>query len=145
MSRSSSASTLAAASLLGVATGMRSLLPLAVLSLTSSRSRGLRILLVSLAGTELVGDKLPWTPSRLAPLPLGFRVLAGGLGATWLTRSRGAPVLAGIGGALVGALLGSRARTLLPPATGTPDLPWAVAEDLSAAALVRAAVGLAMG
>jgi uncharacterized membrane protein len=136
---------LAAASLLGLATGMRSLLPLAVLSTRHAHPWGLRLLLLPLAATELVGDKLPGTGSRLAPGPLAFRIVAGALGAAWLTRSRRRlpPVLAGAGGALLGALLGFRARTGLPSVTRTPDLPWAVLEDVSAAALAGTAVRLA--
>ena len=136
---------LTAAALVGLATGMRSLLPLALLSTTHARSFGVPAVLLPLAATELVADKLPGTGSRLAPAPLAFRIVAGGLGAAWLTRSAGrAPlILAGAAGALAGALLGFRARTRLPSVTGTPDLPWAVLEDLSAAVLVRTAVGLA--
>ena len=138
-------SPLAAAALLGLATGLRSFLPLAVLSTTQAAPRGLRALLLLLAATELVGDKLPQVPSRLAPVPLAFRLLAAGAGAAWLTRSRSRAtlVLAGAAGALAGALLGFRARTLLPQATRTPDLPWAVLEDLTAAVLARTAVRLA--
>jgi len=145
MSRSPSASMLAAASLVGLATGMRSLLPLALLSTSQARSRALPALLLPLAATELIADKLPGTGSRLAAAPLAFRLVAGGLGAAWLMRSeRRAPlVLAGAAGALAGALLGYRARTRLPSVTRTSDLPWAVLEDLSAAVLVRTAVGLA--
>jgi uncharacterized membrane protein len=145
MTRSASRSSLAAAALLGVATGMRSLLPLAVLSVTQGSPRGLQALLLPLAATELVRDKLPGTGSRLAPVPLAARIVAGGLGAAWLTRSRRpAPlILAGAAGALAGALLGSRARRRLPQATGTPDLPWAVVEDVTAAAVAGAAVSLA--
>jgi len=147
MLRSPSASTLAAATLLGIATGMRSLLPLAVLSTRHDRPRGLRALLLPLAATELVGDKLPRTSSRLAPVPLAFRIIAGGLGAAWLTRSRRRVplVLAGAAGALAGALLGFRARTRLPSATRTSDLPWALLEDVSSAGLARTAVWLASG
>lgn len=145
MTRPASSSSLAAAALLGIATGMRSLLPLALLSLTQGSHRGLRALLLPLAATELVGDKLPWIPSRLGPVPLGARLLAGGIGAAWLTRSRRPTplVLAGGAGALAGALLGSRARRRLPHSTGTPDLPWAVLEDVTAFALAGAAVRLA--
>ena len=145
MSRSPSASTLAAASLLGLATGMRSFLPLAVLSTRHARPWGLRLLLLPLAATELVGDKLPGTGSRLAPLPLAFRIVAGGLGAAWLTRSRRRMplILAGAAGAVAGALLGFRARARLPSITRTPDLPWAVLEDVSAVALAGTAVRLA--
>ena len=116
MTRPASSSSLAAAALLGIATGMRSLLPLALLSLTQGSHRGLRARLLPLAATELVGDPRPWIPSRLGPVPLGARLLAGGIGAAWLTRSRRPTllVLAGGAGALAGALLGSRARRRLP-------------------------------
>ncbi len=144
MTRSPSPAPLAAASLLGVASGMRSLLPLAVLSVTQGTPRGLQALLLPLAATELVRDKLPGTGSRLAPVPLAARIVAGGLGAAWLTRSRHPVplVLAGAAGALAGALLGSRVRTGLPHATATPDLPWAVLEDVTAGALAVTAVQL---
>lgn len=147
MSLSPSASTLAAAALLGIATGMRTFLPLALLSTTNARPRGLRTLLLPLAATELVGDKLPQTRSRLTPVPLAARVLAAALGAAWLTRRRRSVplVLAGSAGALAGAVLGFTARTRLPSITRTSDLPWAVLEDVSAAALARTAVRLASG
>jgi uncharacterized membrane protein len=124
---------------------MRSFLPLAVLSVTRSRRRGLRALLLPLSAGELVADKLPRMGSRLAPGPLTARVVAAGIGASWLVRSRShAPlVVAGATGALAGALLGHRARTRIPAATGTPDLPWAVLEDTTAATLTAVALHLA--
>jgi uncharacterized membrane protein len=147
MTRSTSPASLAAATLLGVATGLRSLLPLAILSTTRSSRWGLRALLLPLAGSELVADKLPRMGSRLAPGPLVARVVAAGIGASWLVRSRSRTplVLAGAVGAVAGALLGPRARTRLPAATGTPDLPWAALEDATAAALTRTALHLAPG
>ena len=147
MSRPSSASSLVAASLLGTATGMRSFLPLAVLSVTRSRRRGLRALLLPLAASELVADKLPRMGSRLAPGPLTARVVTAGIGASWLVRSgnRAPLVVAGAIGALAGALLGHRARTRLPAATATPDLPWAALEDATAATLTGTALHLAPG
>jgi uncharacterized membrane protein len=147
MTRSPPTSTLAAAVLLGVATGLRSFLPLAVLSATRFRRLGLRALLVPLAASELVADKLPRTGSRLAPGPLTARVVAAGVGASWLVRSRHRVplVLAGVVGALGGAVLGHRARTRIPAATATPDLPWAALEDATAAALTGAALHLAPG
>lgn len=147
MTRSTSPASLAAATLVGVATGMRCCLPLAILSVTRSKRLGLRALLVPLAASELVADKLPQTGSRLAPGPLTARVVAAGIGACWLVPSRNpAPhVLAGAAGALAGALLGHRARTAIPAATGTPDLPWAALEDTTAAMLVGTALHLAPG
>jgi len=147
MPRSCSGSSLVAASLLGVATGMRSFLPLAILSVTRSQRLGLRALLVPLSASELVADKLPGMGSRLAPGPLTTRVVAAGIGASWLVdwRSRAPVVLAAAAGALAGAFLGHRARTRIPAATGTPDLPWAVLEDATAAALTGTALHLAPG
>ena len=146
MSRSPPASSLVAASLFGVATGMRCFLPLALLS-TRRAHPGLRVLLLPFAAGELIADKLPQMGSRLAPGPLTARVVAAGIGASWLVRSgnRAPLVVAAAAGALAGALLGHRARTRLPPATGTPDLPWAVAEDVSAATLAGTAIQLAVG
>jgi uncharacterized membrane protein len=145
MTSSPPPSALAAAVLLGVATGLRSCLPLAILSVTRSRRRGLRALLVPASASELVADKLPSMGSRLAPGPLAARVAAAGIGACWLvpSRTRAPLVLAGAAGALAGAFLGHRARTRLPTATGTPDLPWAVLEDATAAALTGTALHLA--
>jgi uncharacterized membrane protein len=138
---------MAAAVLLGVATGLRSFLPLAVLSVTRSRGRRLRALLLPIAASELVADKLPRMGNRLAPGPLTARVVAAGIGASWLvpSQNRAPLVLAGAAGALAGAFLGHRARTRLPAATGTPDLPWAALEDATAAALTGTALHLAPG
>ena len=76
MTRSASSSSLAAAALLGVASGMRSLLPLAVLSVTQGSPRGLQALLLPLAATELVRDKPDWTDSLvirgMKSLPVRF-------------------------------------------------------------------------
>jgi uncharacterized membrane protein len=85
--------------------------------------------------------------SRLAPGPLIARVVAAGIGAGWLVRARNRTplVVAGAAGAVAGALIGHRARTRLPAATGTPDLPWAALEDVTAAALTGTALHLAPG
>ena len=136
------------ASLLGLAAGMRSQLPLALLAVAATngdfargddqplwlfRSRNALIGLSLSAIGELIGDKLPMTPSRLAAGPLGGRLAIGALaGAALASDTRGPiPVAAVLGaaGAGVGSYAGYHVRAGLGSATGLPDLVWAVAED----------------
>lgn len=140
--------------LLGMTAGMRSQLPLALLargahdarvdvgrgrpwSLLDSRKVGLA-LGVSAIG-EMVGDKLPQTPSRLEPGPLGGRLVIGAVvGAavspgSWGSRVGGA--MLGLAGAAAGAYGGYHARAALGQRTDVPDLVWGVAEDGMALAL----------
>ncbi len=66
------------------------------------------------ACTELVLDKLPFTPSRLGAVPLGARILSGALCAATVCAATHQPVaigaVAGIIGAVTGALAGYHAR-----------------------------------
>ena len=143
--------------LLGVSTGLRSFTPLAVAA-WFARSGKLPVkgtwaswlahpaavggLTLAAAG-EYVGDKLPSTPSRTAPLPLVGRLILGGLvGAVVATAFR-RKVIGGIAMGAVGALAGSYggfgARRGLTHGAGLPDLPVALTGDVAAAALaVRA-------
>ncbi len=98
-----------------------------------------RLILLLAAAAEIVNDKLPKTPSRLAPAPfIGRLVLGGVCGA--LLMARGQSVLwIGIGlGALSaagGAVLGNKVRGFLGRKSGWPD-PWFGAlEDAVAIAL----------
>ncbi len=95
---------------------------------------------------ELIGDKLPKAPSRLAPPGLAFRLLTGAFAGGALTvtsNRRSATVLAGVIGA-AGAYAGSRAgaawRGIAARRLGH-DLPGALIEDVAtytaAFALVR--------
>ncbi|GEK80587.1 hypothetical protein ABA31_19380 [Agrococcus baldri] len=139
--------------MLGVAGGLRSLTPLAVVAVTPGaappwpilRSPWGRALLVGLAAAELVGDKLPAPPSRLAPPALIGRIGAAALAGAALgagTGRRGA-VARGAGAAAVGALLGAIGgywgRRGIVEATGLPDRAVALVEDAAAIALSRAA------
>ncbi|HEX8298976.1 MAG TPA: DUF4126 family protein [Rubricoccaceae bacterium] len=155
-------STFLATAGLGVAAGMRSMTAPAALAhvlshqtigpfrqparlLSSERVAGLAALA---AAGEFVGDKLPFTPNRTEPLPLGGRIGSGALvGAAAAAARRESLVL----GALVGAAAAAaasfamvRIRTTLPKALGVPDFPVALAEDAAAVALglasARAAV-----
>ncbi len=126
---------------IGVASGGRSCAGLGALSLlTPSRSAQLHVLssrpasaLLSLAaGSELVMDKLPTTPSRLEPPVLAARITTGSVAAGALARREDrspvvAAVLGGVGAA-VGSYAGAAWRRRF--ATGSrPDWQGALIED----------------
>ncbi len=89
------------------------------------------------AGSEVVVDKLPQTPSRLKPGALGARMVSGGVAAAGLARRRGEPLIVatsfGAAGALAGSLAGNGWRRLA--AKHAPDWQAGVAEDALAALL----------
>lgn len=142
-----------AALILGIAAGMRSFLPLAVLAWASraswlpvdgtmfswAASLWAVVPLTLLALGELAGDKHPSTPSRLTPPPLVFRFISGGLcgallsvwqpGPTWLV-----PAIIGATGAMAGAFGGHRLRTWLAREFRS-DLVAALIEDAVALCL----------
>jgi uncharacterized membrane protein len=82
---------------------------------------------------ELILDKLPFTPSRLAAGPLAGRFLLGGLaGATILAAASPSFVMGAIAGAiggLAGAFAGYHARVGAVKALHLPDFVVALAED----------------
>jgi len=134
------------AALLGAATGLRSQTGVAALVLLTPQKRlpgplrgpWPRRLAAFGAVGELVGDKLPFTPSRLSAGPFAGRVIFGAGGGALLAHTRRASLPAGAGAgvlaALAGAKAGYEARTALT-ARGLPDLPVALAEDALAAGL----------
>jgi uncharacterized membrane protein len=88
-------------------------------------------ILTALALVELVGDKLPTTPSRTVPIQFGARLLMGGLSGAAIGASVGALVtglLAGLVGAVAGTLGGRAFRGRLAAAFGR-DRPAALIED----------------
>ena len=89
-----------------------------------------------MALAELVGDKLPSTPSRTDPPGLIARIVLGGLsGAIVSTAGSGSCLLGGVLGAaggIAGCFAGHRARTRSVLAFGVPDFVIAVLEDLIA-------------
>ena len=105
------------------------------------RKPGIRGLLLASAVGELVIDKLPGTPSRLAPQGIVPRLALGALAASLSARTRNAswlPAAAlGASSAAVAAKLGHDARARL--ARHAPDPAVALLED--AVALGAAAVG----
>jgi uncharacterized membrane protein len=82
---------------------------------------------------EIVGDKLPATPSRTALPPLLGRAASGGLvgAAVFVSEDRSAATGAILGStaAIAAAFAGEGLRALVGRKTGLPDLGVAVAED----------------
>lgn len=144
--------------ILGVASGGRSTAGLAAVAATTptgsgsgqqpltalSTVSGKRITGLMFLG-ELVADKLPFTPRRLAPPALLGRVVTGGLAAWVLARRQHAQpeqaVIAGAAGgagAVLGCIVGLRWRDAAAR-RGLPDLPAALAEDVVVLGLAAAA------
>ena len=87
-----------------------------------------------LAVFELFVDLQPSTPKRTAPVPLGARILTGGLcGACLCTASHQSlivgAILGGVGG-IIGAFAGYEIRRRLVTALNVKDIFIAVLEDL---------------
>jgi uncharacterized membrane protein len=138
---------------LGFVGGLRTMTPVALLSLLRSRGENAspsnligylnspvaRIITGLLAVGELVGDKLPTTPSRLAPGPLGGRIVSGALiGWVLCQQARQSPVLGallGAVGAASGSVAGYYARSWLDKVTQWPDPIFGGVEDLVALGL----------
>jgi uncharacterized membrane protein len=142
---------------IGFVSGLRSMLPGAVLTLGAwsgmlhvdhtpfafIRSGWLTALWCALAIGELIGDKLPVAPSRKSPGPFVARIVSGSISGAVIGASLGALALgavAGAVGAVAGTLLGYSARMSLAAKFGR-DLPAALVEDafaigVSAAVLI---------
>lgn len=142
-----------APSLLGVSTGLRSFTPLAVaawfaksgkLPVTGTWASWIRHpaavgILTAAAAGEYIGDKLPSTPNRTAPVPLIGRLTLGGVVGAVVATAFKRPLLGGIAlgalGAAAGTYGGFYLRKGLTKGSGLPDLPVAMAGD-SVAAIV---------
>jgi len=133
---------------LGVVAGSRSLLAPAAVSWGISRGwlvvpePRLKLLahplapkiLMALALGELVGDKLPTTPSRTNPGPFAARVMSGALCGAAIGSAGGSlrtGLIAGAAGGAVGTLALRALRRLLAGVLGR-DLPAALLEDAAA-------------
>jgi uncharacterized membrane protein len=136
---------------LGMTAGLRSLTPLALVAWTSPHRHALEqtwlafmgwrvtaYIFTALALAELVTDKLPFTPSRLTPVPFGARILSGALcGATLgaaVHQSMAVAALVGAAGGIAGSFAGYRARHRLVTKYRVPDLAVALIEDVIAIA-----------
>ena len=138
---------LVAMPLLGFATGLRSMTPIALVCWCAHlgylpvqgtwafwTAHTVSVVVFSLAALgEYVADKLPSTPSRIAPGPLAARLVFGGLvGAIAATSLKGAALegaLLGIVGALIGSFGGFTVRRDVVEHLGSRDWPVALAED----------------
>jgi uncharacterized membrane protein len=91
-----------------------------------------------LAIVELVGDKLPQTPSRTAPPGLIARIVMGGLTGACIAAGGAQGIFLGAAlgavGGVVGCFAGYQARTGLVKALGMRDVYIALVEDLVAIA-----------
>lgn len=94
------------------------------------------VIVTLLAIFELVNDKLPKTPNRTTPGPLGFRILTGGLSGAALAIAGGQGVLLGaiiaVVGALVGTFGGYQVRHQIVTLLKVKDIFVALLEDLIA-------------
>jgi uncharacterized membrane protein len=140
---------LVAIPLLGAATGMRTMTPIALVCWCAHlgylpvqgtwafwTAHTVSVVVFSVAALgEYVGDKLPSTPSRIAPGPLAARLVFGALvGAIAATSLRGAGLegaLLGVIGALLGSFGGFTVRRDIVEHFGWRDWPVALAEDLT--------------
>jgi uncharacterized membrane protein len=140
---------------LGIATGMRTMTPMAVvcwcayLGLLPQTGWSFWagnlitvIVFTLLALGEYVGDTLPMTPNRTAPGPLAARIVFGGLTGALVAHATMPPVAGGVVfgviGALIGAFGGIRIRLWVSRRVGR-DLPVALTESAIALALALGA------
>ena len=132
---------------LGAASGLRSQLGVTTVVVRSDpslpsifRRPWTKRFLVAAAAAELVVDKLPTTPSRIAPPGLAARLALGALAAGLFARSRHSPWLpaaaVGASSAAVAAKVGHDVRARL--AHHVPDTAVAVVEDAVAVGLAAA-------
>jgi uncharacterized membrane protein len=133
----------------GIAAGLRSMTPLAMLAFRRNQApdsagwknwpvlnsdRGRKILLLAAAG-ELVMDKLPNTPSRLKLVPLLGRITLGSIAGAAIGSEEdgGGEILpgaiAGAAGGLVGSFGGFLVRKVLTKVFRFPDKLVALTED----------------
>jgi uncharacterized membrane protein len=141
-------SWLIAIPMLGFATGLRSMTPMAVLCWFAYAGQlsadwapwishlSLAIIFTVLAVGELVADKMPWIPDRVAPASLIWRVLLAGFAGAIAATSMQGPglegVLLGLVGALIGAFGGYMLRRELVQNLDCKDWHIAIGEDLVA-------------
>jgi uncharacterized membrane protein len=143
-------SWLLAIPLLGAATGLRSMTPMAVLCWFScmgylpvdgtwaqwTEHRWVAIVFTVLALGELAADKTPWIPDRTSPAPLLARLVLGGMAgciaATAMNGSGIEGVVLGVVGAALGTFCGFMIRRDLDQKLGVGDWPVAFGEDLFA-------------
>ncbi len=125
------------AAVLGAVTGARTFLAPAALALRGRLGRPAKLAFPALAAGELVGDKLPVAPPRVAGPGLVARVVSGAFGGRVADGSRGARVGAAL--ALAGTYPSQALRAQLVARTPLPDPAVAAVEDLAGIALAASA------
>jgi uncharacterized membrane protein len=94
--------------------------------------------LVAAAG-EMVGDKLPTTPSRLEEGPFLGRITLGAAAGSGVSAAFGGSritgALLGAAGAAAGSIAGYRLRVAAVRRTNVPDTAWGLVEDALAVGL----------
>jgi uncharacterized membrane protein len=138
--------------MIGIVAGSRSMMPLALLSnINSSDSQDthkvsrllhspqVRVATQLAAVGEVIGDKLPITPSRISSGPLIARLAIGALAGMEIYRRGDEPLIMGAAlgatAAGMGAFVGYASRTLLSQTTNIPDIVWASIEDIASLTL----------
>jgi uncharacterized membrane protein len=148
---------------LGMVTGMRSMTAMAVLCWFAYRGDlslddtwaswaaklTTAIIFTVLGLGELVADKLPKTPNRIAPGPLLVRIVMGGLigsiVAAGLNGSEFEGIILGVGGALIGSFGGFLVRREIVSRLDCKDWHVALAEDATAILCAVLAMGVVTG
>lgn len=143
-------SWLLAIPLLGFATGLRSLTPMAALCWFAylgylpvdgtwaawTARLWVAIVFTVLAAGENAADKSSWIPNRISPAPLLARLVLGGVAGSIAATAMNGPgiegVLLGVVGAALGAFCGFMIRRDLAQKFSCGEWPVAFAEDLFA-------------
>ena len=140
--------------LFGVTAGLRSMTAPASLALAQQQlgaekhwllgnPRTVRVLTLLALG-ELVFDKLPFAPKRIAPAGLSGRLLSGAMcGAAVVDEDQAAGALLGMAGALASSFAGYAIRRSAGQASGVPDALVGLAEDGLAIGLGALAASMA--
>jgi uncharacterized membrane protein len=126
--------------LFGVSAGLRSMTAPALLALAEQEKGADRHWLLAdprtgrvlstMAVGEMIFDKLPFAPNRIAPAGLSARLLSGAMcGAAVAREDETGGALLGIAGALVSSFAGFAIRKGARRVSGLPDLLVALVED----------------
>jgi uncharacterized membrane protein len=124
-----------AAFFLGIVSGLRALTPIAALFIPSGGIIGILCAIAALA--ELIGDKLPFIPSRTSLPALSLRIFSGAFVGSSFSEGHGvSPIfgaMLGVLGALIGTYGGRAARIAAIAKIGA--FPSAILEDAIAVGL----------